>query len=131
MTRGTVALCCCVAIQALVGPAGAFQGPALGASRTISPSSLSRAQAPRPLVLGAAAESASFVPPPVDDDASSKGSEDQDGAEGDEDVLDKVEQLGRGGAKVRIARPFVVTTSLPSYTTMSCLVTAPCSHSRR
>jgi hypothetical protein len=104
MTR-SIAIALCVALQALA-LTDAFQGP--GAVRTPASNRLSLSS-PRSsikslaqgVVLGATTESA-FVPPPVED-GSSSSSDDADDDDEAEDVLEKVEQLGRGGAKVRLS----------------------------
>jgi hypothetical protein len=104
MARG-IAIALLFLIQALA-PSDAFQGPVQvvrthAASQSL-PSWPSRPTAASALLaLGATTESA-FVPPPVDDGGSSS-SDDNEGNDEDDDegVLDKVEQLGRGGAKVR------------------------------
>lgn len=100
MTR-CIAVALCVVIQALVST-DAFQGPAVvrtHATNVLLPSSRS-SKAPA-VLLGATTESA-FVPPTLDDGSSDN--DDEDESEDDEDVLEKVEQLGRGGAKVRSVR---------------------------
>jgi hypothetical protein len=103
MTR-SIAIALCVALQALA-LTDAFQGAAV--VRTFASNSLSLSS-PRSsskslaqgVVLGATTESA-FVPPPVGDGSSSSDDAEED--DDDEDVLEKVEQLGRGGAKVRLS----------------------------
>jgi hypothetical protein len=103
MARG-IAIALLFLIQALA-PSDAFQGPVqVVRTHAASPRSLlswsSRPTAGSATVaLGATTESA-FVPPPVDDGSSSDDNEGND-EDDDEDALDKVEQLGRGGAKVR------------------------------
>jgi hypothetical protein len=105
MTR-SIAIALYVALQALA-LTDAFQGPAVVRTPASDRLSLSSPRSHKSLargvvvVLGAITESA-FVPPPVGDGSSSSDDAEEDDDE-DEDVLEKVEQLGRGGAKVRLS----------------------------